>query len=334
MGKINILSIDGGGSKGIVSAVLIDALETATKGFLKDIDMIAGTSIGAANASALAVGNSPESMVKFYMDSGCNIFGKRYQPDGFFGLILRVLCSVPILNKLIYKIENLFMTKWDNQGLEQALETYFGKNTTLADAEKKLLLTAMQLDGTLSLSKDSVVLPVTMTNFADDGCGDLTLHEAVLRSMSAPTFFQSHSGFVDGGMFAANPCVAALAAAINTRRDSVLLSDINMISIGTGISNCGIKSATPVRWGLLQWGKKAISASEVAVIEFDALQCAKILGANFYRLNITLPHQFALDDCRQLAELKQVATEAITGPEFKNAVDFIVKHIKRQPLQS
>lgn len=325
MAAQNILSLDGGGSKGIVSAVLVTRLHEETN-FLDHVDLFAGTSIGAANAAALAIGHPPKKMVDFYLNQGCSLFDQHFKPAGVPGYLLKLLSHIPFIDKWAYKSANLFWPKWDNAGLKTALAGFFSSQEKLGDVQKQLLITATELEGQLPYSSDSVVLPVSMTNFLDDQYKDLSVSEVVLRSMSAPVYFESHSGFVDGGMYADNPSIAALAAATNS--DPARLSGISMLSIGTGISTSAIQAPKPLRWGLLQWGTRAFSTSEVAVCEFDALQTRALMGENYFRLNITLPRAFALDDCSELEELKSLAEEAAESEAFKSAVEFINTKLK------
>ena len=96
-----------------------------------------------------------------------------------------------------------------------------------------------------------------------------------------------------------------------------------MLSVGCGASASSIKHNGPLAWGLLQWGPKAFDLSSIAVEEFDTLHASNILGKRFYRLNIPLPRQFALDDCKELPELQEIAEAAIETRAFKDAVQFV-----------
>ena len=54
-----ILSIDGGGLRGIIPLVLLERLDLAAPGWRKSINMHAGTSTGGLIALCLANGKSP-----------------------------------------------------------------------------------------------------------------------------------------------------------------------------------------------------------------------------------------------------------------------------------
>ena len=51
----HILSIDGGGVRGLVACVILERLEAAHPGFLDQVDLFAGTSTGAIVALGMAV---------------------------------------------------------------------------------------------------------------------------------------------------------------------------------------------------------------------------------------------------------------------------------------
>lgn len=327
----NVLSLDGGGSKGVVTVALLRELERQAGPFLHNIDLFAGTSIGAANAAALACGRSVQSMVDFYDDEGCSIFGKHYRAPGVIGSVLSALERVPLAGNTIAKLADLFYPKWSNDGLQSALQNYFGEATLLADVPNKLMMTSMKLDAECPFVKSGlrVVAPFVFGNFelpvevSPQTGSDLRLYDAVLRSMSAPTYFESHEGFVDGGMFANNPCMAAYAGALSLTRQSASPVNINLLSIGTGISASAIPNSARLAWGLFRWGEAAMTASATAVDEFDSVLVQSVMGDRFNRLNIELPHTFALDDCKNIPELRRIAEAAVDTPEFAESVRFV-----------
>ncbi len=76
MSKYRILSLDGGGIKGIITASLLHRLNTdpRTAGFLDRVDLIAGTSTGGLLALAIAHGLTPAEMRDIYAKEGAFIF--------------------------------------------------------------------------------------------------------------------------------------------------------------------------------------------------------------------------------------------------------------------
>lgn len=73
-----ILSIDGGGIKGLYSAVVLARLEKVFKTLLSDkFDLICGTSTGGILALAIAMKIPMETAVKFYEQKGPIIFDEQ-----------------------------------------------------------------------------------------------------------------------------------------------------------------------------------------------------------------------------------------------------------------
>ncbi len=320
----NILALDGGGSKGMVTVTLLRELEKKAGPFLHNIDLFAGTSIGGANAAALASGKSVQSIIEFYNREGCAIFGTRYTSAGLPGRIVSVLGKLPVVGKWVYDFADLFQPKWSNAGLKTALENYFGQDAMLGDVERKLLLTAMELNGRSPyVNGINVVKPTLMTSYSTDTASDVQLYNAVFRSMSAPVYFESHEGYVDGGMFSNNPCLAAYASAVKLARNAGETVTINVLSIGTGMPDSGVPNDGNLTWGLLRWAKAAMGLSATAVDEFDSELTEAILGDRFNRLNIELPHPFDLDDCKNLDTLHELAEKASASSQFSDTVAFI-----------
>jgi patatin-like phospholipase/acyl hydrolase len=326
MSTYNVLSLDGGGCRGVVSAVLVAALAERAPCLLDRVHLFAGTSIGAANALAYASGRHPDKMVEFYATHGKELFSKRMRPRGMLGLLVAMLQPLPLIGSWVNDLDSLFLPKWSNKGLRGALADYFGEEEKLADlAPKRVLLTALALEGTLGESSARVVVPVPIDNFESSGLRDLPIHEAALRSMSAPTFFESVDGYVDGGVFANNPSIAALAAAIDHagRR----LEDVRLLSIGTGICSDAVRTRGSLRWGALQWGLNYAELSLRAVSEFDHLQSRAILREErYHRLDVTLPRNIPMDDIREIPALEAFARDATRTPAFEDAVRFVEKH--------
>src|SRR5690349_2000824 len=74
-GRFQILSLDGGGIKGLFAAAVLAQIEEDTNTVLADhFDLIAGTSTGGIIALALGLGMRPREIVQFYVDRGPRMF--------------------------------------------------------------------------------------------------------------------------------------------------------------------------------------------------------------------------------------------------------------------
>ncbi len=73
--RFQILSLDGGGIRGLFSAAVLAAIEEDLQtSIAKHFDLIAGTSTGGIIAIALGLGLSPAEIVSFYEEHGPRIF--------------------------------------------------------------------------------------------------------------------------------------------------------------------------------------------------------------------------------------------------------------------
>ena len=72
--EFKILSIDGGGIKGLYSAVMLAEIEKQNGGIAEHFDLICDTSTGGIIALALAAGKPASEIADFYKHSGPHIF--------------------------------------------------------------------------------------------------------------------------------------------------------------------------------------------------------------------------------------------------------------------
>ena len=73
-GKYIILSLDGGGIRGITTLQLIKRIEARFPGFLASVDMFAGSSTGGITAAYLATGGTPEEAINVYVRMAPDLF--------------------------------------------------------------------------------------------------------------------------------------------------------------------------------------------------------------------------------------------------------------------
>jgi uncharacterized protein len=118
-GKCQILSLDGGGIKGLFSAAMLAAFEEDTGSKITDhFDLLAGTSTGGIIALALAHGLRPKEIVDFYEKWGAEIFKRVWAWTG---------------------IKSLFRAKYSQEPLRKALMEVFG-DTTLGALKKRVVI--------------------------------------------------------------------------------------------------------------------------------------------------------------------------------------------------
>ncbi|HHV10273.1 MAG TPA: patatin-like phospholipase family protein [Clostridiales bacterium] len=223
-----ILSIDGGGIKGIFAASLLAEVESKCNVRICDyFDMIAGTSTGGIIASALAIGIPARQILDLYMNKARIIFPEKR------GIWRRIMGS-----------------KYNTEPLQLELTGIFG------DLKIKDCLTRLVMP-TYNLENQSV--HVFKTPHAEDLLFDkeLKIVDCLLATTAAPTYLrphQMHGGvFIDGGIGANNPSLIAVIEGIT--RCEWKREDIKVLSIG------GINEADGATNGMERMG--AVDAAKI-----------------------------------------------------------------------
>ena len=208
-----ILSVDGGGFRGLFAAHLLKRMEQSWQlDWREKFDLLAGTSTGSIVTGGLASGLSAARLSEFYEVHGKSIFAPRLRSR--------------------FDIFNLLTSRYSNVTLKTLLEEVLGE-TTLGEVSVPLILPSVDID--------NGCVHVFKSKYHDGFVRDpqVRLSDAVLASCSAPTYFDPHIvddtyQLADGGLWANNP---SLVATIDAHyRLGVPLEDIRVLSIGTGKS--------------------------------------------------------------------------------------------------
>jgi uncharacterized protein len=281
-----ILSLDGGGVRAVVTAVLLERLEAAYPGFLSKANLIAGTSAGGILALGLAAGLPPARQREVFEQKGQEIF--------YFSLLRR--------------LGNIIIAKYSNRNLKRELIALLG-DKKLGDLSKKVLIPTIDLDNNPTDPKEfRSWKPRFFHNYpgpksdANEMCVDVAL-----RTSAAPTLFPIHQGYIDGGIVANSPSVCALAQALDPGTGGQKLEDIVMLSVGAS-RNPRYITEQDADWGWAQW---AVPIIELLLEEGNNsiahFQSCQILGEHYRRLNLFLPERIDVDDATKVPRLEELA---------------------------
>ena len=303
MAKYRILSLDGGGIRGALSAAILDRLEAACPGFLSKVDLFAGTSTGGLLALGLAHGVELRKIRDLYEKKGSKVFDDSWLDD-------------------VIDLGQIVGAQYSNRNLEQELRQLLGK-TTLAQLRKKVLITAFDLDNESRTERSWK--PKLFHNFpGEDSDGEVLAYKVGLYTSAAPSYFPSVDGYVDGGVFANNPSMCALAQTQDPRFGiTPKLSDVLLLSIGTGASPTYIQGKH-LDWGYAQWAKPLVTLILDGVNRIAHYQCQMILGAQYHRIQPEFPASppIPLDAVRQVPTIVKIADEF----EYSATIDWLCKH--------
>lgn len=200
-----ILAFDGGGLKGLFAAAVLAEVEAQLQVSIVDhFDLIAGTSTGGLIALALGAGLTPAQIVDFYVTEGPAIFGR---PRG---------------------ISRIWHAKHKPDGLRAALTQVFG-DRRLGSSAKRLVIPAYSLD-----LNDVHIFKTRHHKRLTRDHTELMV-DVAMATTAAPTFLPAftlrNQRLVDGGVWANNPTLVAVAEARSML--GIPLEDMFVLSMGT-----------------------------------------------------------------------------------------------------
>lgn len=268
--EVTILSVDGGGIRGIIPALVLEELDrriTARKKnrpLCRVFDLIAGTStgsiialgltapadrpavtrIGGSGEAAATTGSrysreplfTPGDLVDIYNDHGLDIFPRH------------------IFNQL-KTVRQAFTEKYNSGRFYEILEENLG-DRTLRDALTNVLVTSYDLTNNTPLIMKK--RPDSMARRDPDP--NFFIKDAIMGSAAAPTFFEpvevstvdgsSTHLLVDGSVFAKNPAMCAL---VEAQKIYPRARHFTVLSLGTGESDYPYTYAQMHAWGFIEW---------------------------------------------------------------------------------
>jgi uncharacterized protein len=323
---VRILSIDGGGIRGIIPATVLARIEQQTGRPIADLfDLIAGTSTGGILALALTCpsedGTRPRfaatELVDLYEHEGPDIF-PRHPLAGF---------------------RRLFGPKYPLRGLERALRARL-LHTHLAEARTEVLVTAYDIG-----RRDTVFFrserAKELVRKRDPEAADYNLEmvDVALATSAAPTYFaprriplrrpQPPMVLVDGGVFANNPGMCAYVDVSAGQRPP---EDVLMVSLGTGSLTRPLSYRRARGWGLIGWAPPLFDVVLDAVSDATNYQLDRVLGDRYHRFQTELCHgQDDLDDASEdnIESLKLEADELLRreGERLEGVCDVLAAGI-------
>ncbi|MGB3851131.1 MAG: patatin-like phospholipase family protein [Tunicatimonas sp.] len=285
-----ILSIDGGGTRGVIPATLLDALQQTTGQHPTELfDLFAGTSTGGIICIGLAYGLEPAQLVDLYL----NLSGKVFHDTR--------------LDDLRDGFGKNFGADYSHQPLQKILTALFG-DATLGDVnerlrqqgEKSLMVCCFHLNPEDDGQPINFRPAIYHSNFIRDR--DLSLVDLALRTSAGPTYFPIYQNHIDGGVSINHPAMAAVAFAINCNTSEKpeyrymdgankglgkSLHELQVLSLGTGTSNRNRITPEKIRrkrrgdWGNVQWIEylpDLLTESNVQTSDYYVQQVLKTSG--------------------------------------------------------
>jgi predicted patatin/cPLA2 family phospholipase len=278
--QLRVLSIDGGGTRGVIVLEQLKQLERWLKvdRLSKVFDVITGTSTGGIIALGIAKGMTSTEISAIYLEHARKIF----QNPG-----------------MLHKVTNLggyFGAAYSTEGIDATILQHFG-DSTLTELERPVMIMAAE-------QTPLGPQPVFLDNLEG---ADYLVADLSRATSAAPTYFPPHRigkrTFVDGGVVCNNPSQQAFLRLIEVypELDRGPKSNIFIASFGTGYYEGGEinKSHMPgeVALDLITGSMHAASELAVKTLKYCLNRHAQTdEELCFFRMNVKLPGKIELDD--------------------------------------
>ncbi|MFN8276567.1 MAG: patatin-like phospholipase family protein [Chitinophagales bacterium] len=336
--KVTILSLDGGGIRGILSGEVVVALERELQRQSKSddrigdyFDFIAGTSTGGIMAAA-------------YLLPGHNNKA-RFRAADVMGLYIEKGDQIFEQNEIRSWISYIYNERYDANNLEEELQLFFG-DAKLSELLRPCLITSYNIE-----SRNAKLFNQALAGRADM---DFYVRDVVRATSAAPTYFEPAKicaidddvpyHLVDGGVYANNPALCAYA---EVRKmifkkhgpdiNQPMAKDMLMISIGTGEVKQGYRYDDLKDAGAMKWVKPLIDILMSANAETVSYQLRRMYDTlapedrnDYYRLEPKLVTASAeMDDVsdRNIGDLQR------DGREFAEANRELIAEIAEKVLR-
>ena len=341
MSKIKILSIDGGGIRGILPGVILTRLEEKLQKQSEDesariadfFDLLAGTSTGGILSLAYLVRDpnnkekpllSAKDAVNLYLDRGDEIF------------------DVNLWQKLKSGF-GVTDEKYSADELEEALEDTF-QDIMLRDLLKPCIISSYDI-------RNAKPHFFKQHKSRDNKIFNFKVKDVARATSAAPTYFEAARiknelgtpyALVDGGLFANNPTMVAYSEArtmkFPDKIDFPTAKDMLIVSIGTGSQSQSYSYKKVKDWGLVNWVKPIIeimmsgnsSATHYHLTQiFDTLKKQYDKGC-YHRLEpevISADSQMDNASVENLKLLKEDALNYVSKPEIDKELNVIAKKL-------
>lgn len=314
-----VLSIDGGGIRGVIPAALLQTIEELSgKRIAELFDLVVGTSTGGILAAGLTVPKGDHSpkyaasdLLALYADQGCDIFERSFWRG-------------------ITSLGGAADEAYDHKPLEKILNQYLGK-ATLADCLVPVVITSYDIE-----RREPYFFKTRHARVKKDR--NHFLRDAARATSAAPTYFEpkvvkslaknpTRRVLVDGGVFVNNPAMCAYVEAmtLGAKPDNILV-----VSLGTGVATREIPYKDAKDWGALGWVRPIISVMMDGSADAADYHLRQLLpdetaeaGQRYFRFDTEL--DLALDDMDAAAASNIEALKQEAGQILVDQADEIAR---------
>jgi uncharacterized protein len=368
MPLFTILSIDGGGIRGIMPAMILAEIERRTGYRVAQMfDLIAGTSTGGILGLGLAVPQNSDAcrpkyrasqLVSFYEDDGKEVFHAFWRN--------------------VVSLRGLINEKYSSERLEAVLRKYLGDDTRLSEAITEILITSYEVE-----SCRPFFFTRRKARTRRTGRLNPRMWEVARCTSAAPTFFAPFQikrprssrlpplTFIDAGVFVNNPTLCAYVEAVGMHNHPIDVDAVDVspgaskqcerpvevrsdnadeneeleyvvVSLGTGELNFQIRYEDARRWGTIHWARPLVDIAydgSSDTVDGQMRQLMQVVKRPYlyYRFQPSLSEaNNALDDTSKgnIRDLKRRAEMIFDDPEKLVKLENLCRLLRRRVAEA
>jgi patatin-like phospholipase/acyl hydrolase len=311
-GSMRILALAGGGYLGLYTATVLAELEKRVGEPLgRRFDLVAGTSVGAIAALALAFEVPMQRVVRLFQGRGAQVFSPRARPRG-------------TVTRLLDLSRSVLGPKYTGAALREVLTRDLGRHV-LGEAMHNVVIPAV--DVTRSQTK-VFKTPHTEQSTGDE---DLLAVDVAMAACAAPAYFPAvrigDTLYADGGLFATAPDQVALHEAEHFF--GVPPERVTMLSIGTAIEGYQPEDSVTEEDGAIGWltdGRLILTLISVQQQHVEAMMEDR-LGDRYLHLDARWPAEAGLGidvaTDEAAATLVALGKATVAGADFPRLARFM-----------
>lgn len=290
-----VLSIDGGGIRGLIPAMVLAEIEARSNRAIADLfDVGAGVSTGGILVSGLAI---PD-------DSGEPMYSAE-EVAGIYGSDRGEIFDQPFFREVIpFGLDDYFDAEYPKTGLKEVLRERMGE-TRLSEGLMELVVPTYDVE-----NREPFVWRSSRAAEVGDGeWPDRPLWEVSVATSVAPTYFEPlqitepnglERALVDAGIYAFSPVFEGIRTGTDAAATSgaASLDDVVVVSLGTGRGTESFRYEEVDDWGKASWAKPVVRCGLDGSAESANDQVGALLPeGQFWRLQVDLANASdAMDD--------------------------------------
>jgi patatin-like phospholipase/acyl hydrolase len=314
--KFRILSLDGGGLRGVAQLLVLKRIEIITGKKIHELfDLIVGTSTGGIIACGLTAKENGrnaltiDKLIELYTTNADIIFPKQDNK----------------LKQWYRSLKGIFNNKFNEDGLNNQLEKYFN-DIRLSETLKPLIVTSYDIN-----QNEIIMFKSRLSNLMGF---DAKMKDVCRATSAAPTYLPPYKMnymnvdrlLIDGGVYINNPAMAAISDALRHRynEEEIKLEDIQVMSIGSGMYSEKV-GAGQNKFGIVMWGPVISTVMIQASAKLVEYECEQLPLDKFLRLQFIIDEEDRADMADSRPETIRYIMNEVNNQILNKRLDDIIQ---------